>query len=69
MPNYLPALMLLAATSAIAGATDQARNAAARIRELDARWCLSRIEKRNSYRRPEQIARMLEGLRKAGLPE
>ena len=69
MPNYRPELMVLAASSALAGAADRARDAIARMRELDPRWSLSEIKRRSSYRRPEHIARILEGLRKAGLPE
>ena len=60
MPKYVPAL---------SGATDRARIAIARIRELNPGYCISGIKERIPCRRSEQIARMMEGLRKAGLPE
>jgi tetratricopeptide (TPR) repeat protein len=69
MPNYLPALRIVAASSAFTGAKDRARKAMARIRELKPDWRISEIEERFSYRRAEDTARVIEGLRKAGLPE
>jgi TolB-like protein len=69
MPNYLPALRIVAASSALTGATDRARKAIARIRELNPGLYISEIKKRISLRRSEHTARMIEGLRKAGLPE
>ena len=68
-PNYLPALWIVAASSALTGATDRARMAIARIRELNPGTCLSEFKKRTPCRRSEHIARVIEGLRKAGLPE
>jgi TolB-like protein len=69
MPNYLPALRIVAASSALTGATDRARKAIARIRELNPGLCITEIKKRMARRRSEHIARMIDGLRKAGLPE
>lgn len=69
MPNYFPALRIVAASSAFTGATDRARKAIARIRELNPGWRISEIKQRFSYRRSEDLARIVEGLRKAGLPE
>jgi len=69
MPNYLPALGIVAASSALTGATDRARKAIARIREVNPGWCISKIKTRILYRRSEHIARLIEGFRKAGLPE
>jgi TolB-like protein len=69
MPNYFPALRVVAASSAFTGAMDRARKTVLRIRELNPAWCISEIKERFSYRRSEDIARMIEGLRKAGLPE
>ena len=68
-PNYLPALLIVAASSALTGATDRARKAIARIRELNPGTCLSAFKKRSPCRRSEHIARLIEALRKAGLPE
>ena len=69
MPNYPPALIVVAASSALTGATDRARKAIARIRELSPELCIIEIKKRIARRRSEHVARMIEGLRKAGLPE
>ena len=69
MPKYVPALRIVAASSALTGATDRARIAIARIREFNPGYCISGIKERIPCRRSEQIARMMEGLRKAGLPE
>jgi TolB-like protein len=69
MPNYLPALRIVAASSAFTGATDRATRALMRIRERNPGWCISEIKQRFSYRRSEDMARIIEGLRKAGLPE
>jgi TolB-like protein/Tfp pilus assembly protein PilF len=69
MPNFRPALYIVAASSALTGATDRAKTAVARIRELDPTRCISELEKHMPFRRLEQLARLMEGLRKAGLPE
>ena len=69
MPNYPPALRIVAASSALTGATDRARKAIARIRERNPDACISEIKERIHCRRLEHIARMIEGLREAGLPE
>jgi TolB-like protein len=69
MPNYPPALFVVAASSALTGATDRARKAIARIRELSPGLCITEIKKRMVRRRSEHIARMIDGLGKAGLPE
>jgi TolB-like protein len=69
VPKYLPALRIVAASSALTGATDRATKAIARIRELNPELCISEVKKRISCRRSEDIARLIEGLRKAGLRE
>jgi adenylate cyclase len=69
MPNYLPALFVVAASSALTGATDRARKATARIRELSPGLCITEIEKLMARSRWKHFARLTEGLRKAGLPE
>jgi TolB-like protein/DNA-binding SARP family transcriptional activator len=69
MPNFRPALLVVAASSAFLGATDRAAMAVARIRELDPANCISQVKARTPFRQPEQIARLIDGLRRAGLPE
>jgi TolB-like protein/Tfp pilus assembly protein PilF len=69
MPNYLPALSLVAASSALTGAADRAQRAVVRILELDSTRRISELKKRMPFRHSEQLAILIEGLRKAGLPE
>jgi TolB-like protein len=69
MPNFRPALLLVAASSAFLGATDRATSAVARIRELDPTKSISQLMLRTPFRQPERIARLFEGLRRAGLPD
>jgi len=68
-PNYRLAVLLVAAASALAGAEDRAQRAAARFRELEPTRRISDLKERLPFRRSEYIARFIEGLRKAGLPE
>ena len=69
MPNFRPALLVVAASSAFLGATDRAKTTIARIRQLEPGRCISQLRERMPFRQSEQIARLLDGLRKAGLPE
>jgi TolB-like protein len=69
MPRYLPALRILAASSALIGDPDRATKAMARIRELNPDLSISEVKRRISCRRPEDITRLIDGLRKAGLRE
>jgi adenylate cyclase len=68
-PNHAPALGTLAAANALAGRLEEAQKAIARMRELDPAYRISGVKDRLPSRRPEDIARFEEGLRKAGLPE
>jgi hypothetical protein len=36
---------------------------------MDPNWCLSRVRKVALFRRPEDLAKYVEALQKAGLPE
>jgi TolB-like protein len=60
---------LAAASHALAGRLDQAHKAMARLREIDPRLRVSDLRSMFPYRRPEDLARQEEGLRKAGLPD
>jgi adenylate cyclase len=68
-PNYAPALRAFAAANALAGRLEPAQNAIARMRELDSAYRISDVKDRFPFRRPEDVARYEEGLRRAGLPE
>jgi hypothetical protein len=53
-----------------AGRLEQARKMLARLRQLDPALRVSNLSDRpGPYRRPEDVARYEEGLRRAGLPE
>ncbi len=68
-PNYYPAVRVYAASSVLAGRLEEAQNAMARLREIDPSLRVSDLKDLTPLRRPGDIARYAEGLRKAGLPE
>ena len=67
--NWAVAARVAAASSALAGRLDQARKAMARLREIDPTLRVSDLRQMFPFRRPQDLARYEEGLRKAGLPE
>src|SRR5262245_1596915 len=67
--NYHTTPLIAAASYALAGRDVQARKSIARARELDPALRMSTIREWAPFRRPEDLARFEEGLRKAGLPE
>ena len=64
-----PQLSALAPELSVAGRLDQAQKAVARLRQIDPALRVSDIRRMFPFRRPEDLARFEEGLRKAGLPE
>jgi TolB-like protein len=68
-PNYAGAARVAAASHALAGRLDQAQKAAAQVRQIDPTFRVSDFGRMFPFRRPEDIERYEEGLRKAGLPE
>ena len=68
-PVYHPALLIAAASNALAGRLEEARNAIARLRQLNPTPHISNLKNQIPLRRPEDLARYAEGLRKAGLPD
>jgi tetratricopeptide (TPR) repeat protein len=68
-PTYLAALRALAASHALAGRLTEAKKTMATIRQLDPSFSISNLRVRFPLRRPEDIAKLSEGLRRAGLPE
>ncbi len=65
--NFAPTARHAAAINAFAGRMEEAHKAVARLLQIDATCRLSNIT--DPYRRPEDRAWLIEGLRKAGLPE
>jgi TolB-like protein len=68
-PNYPAANRILAASRALAGELSGAREAIARLRELDPTLRVSNLSEVYPLRRPEDLAKVADGLRLAGLPE
>ena len=67
--NWMPALRALAAANALAGNIDEARKVISRLQQVDADLRLSNLSSVLSQHVPQNIARLTEGLRLAGLPE
>jgi adenylate cyclase len=68
-PNWLGTLRITAASNGLAGRFDRAQIAVARLHELDPEFRVSSIKGWTRLAPPEHLARLEEGLRKAGLPE
>ena len=67
--NFLPALRDLAASKALAGRDGEAQAAMADLRKLAPAMRVSAVKEWLPFRRPDDLARLEDGLRKAGLPE
>ena len=67
--NYLPADYLAAASHALAGSLERAQDAVARVGKIDPALRLSNLGEWYPLRRSDDLARLVDGLRKAGLPE
>jgi tetratricopeptide (TPR) repeat protein len=68
-PSFPAQLRIAAASHALAGRLAEAQKAVARFRELDPEFRVSDIEAVAPFRQSEAVARYIDGLRKAGLPE
>jgi tetratricopeptide (TPR) repeat protein len=68
-PNLHTALRMAAASNVFVGNLTNARKAMARLREIDPLLRVSRLKDLTPLRRPDDVFRYEEGLRKAGLPE
>jgi TolB-like protein/tetratricopeptide (TPR) repeat protein len=66
--NTARAARMAAASNALAGRLEQAQKAIARLRQIDPTFRVSDL-RQFPFRRPEDLARYEEGLRKAGLPD
>jgi TolB-like protein/class 3 adenylate cyclase len=67
--NYLTTLFIAAASNALAGRSTEAQKTMARLCELYPTLRVSNVKEWAAFRRPEDLARLEEGLRKATLPE
>jgi adenylate cyclase len=69
-PNSGDAFSILAASSALAGLPEKAQKAIARLLQVNPTWRISNIADRiPKYRRPKYYDMLVDGLRRAGLPE
>jgi adenylate cyclase len=68
-PNWYGGYTNLAASLALTGRIEEAREAGKRLLELIPRFCLSRARRRPMYVRDRDAKRLFEGLRLAGIPE
>jgi hypothetical protein len=69
-PAFQAALRVDAASNAMAGRPEQAHKAVARLRQLNPALRVSTLKDvLGPYRRAEDLLRLEEGLRQAGLPE
>ncbi|MGH6799678.1 MAG: tetratricopeptide repeat protein, partial [Roseiarcus sp.] len=68
-PTYIPAMRELAAANALAGRLSEAQKTMARLRQLAPSVRVANVKDWIPLRRPEDLARLEDGLRKAGLPE
>ena len=69
LPGFLVAVCVAAASHALAGRIDKARQTMERMRTLDASLRISNLREWLPIHRPEDLARLANGLRLAGLPE
>jgi adenylate cyclase len=69
LPNWPAGVALAAASYALAGRQEEAGRAAAHLRELIPNVRITDIANLSPLRRPENMARLTEGMRKAGLPD
>jgi TolB-like protein len=69
LPSFLIAICILAASYALADRMDEARAAVRTVRRLDPELRLSSLKGWLLFHRPEHLAVLSEGLRRAGLPK
>jgi tetratricopeptide (TPR) repeat protein len=69
-PDFQAGLRAAAASNAMAGRPEQAHKAMARLRQLNPTLRVSTLKEIGGpFRRAEDLSRLEEGLRQAGLPE
>jgi TolB-like protein len=69
LPSLLVAAAVAAASHALAGRTEEALQSMQRLRALNPSLCISSLKDWLPIHRPEDLARLADGLRLAGLPD
>ncbi len=69
LPSFLMVVAVIAASHALAGRADEARQAMQHLRQLDPALRIANLRDWLPFRRPQDIAIFSDGLRQAGLPE
>ncbi len=68
-PDWLPALRIATTSNALAGRMDNARVILGRLRQIDPGFRVSNVKDIALFVRPQDLARLEQGFRIAGLPE
>ncbi len=68
-PDFLLPVVAAAASNALAGRLEEAQKAIEHLHDLHPALRISDLENLTPFRKPQDLARFKEGLRKAGLPE
>ena len=68
-PNYLSGQRIMMACHAMSGRLEEAREVCARAMQLNPAQRISGIKNLGPYRRPEEIERLAQAFRIAGMPE
>jgi hypothetical protein len=69
LPTFLIAVCILAASYAFSDRMDEARRAIRNLQELNPALRLSNLKDWLLFHRPDYLATLSDGLRRAGLPE
>jgi hypothetical protein len=67
--NWLPGMIVAAASAALCGRLVEAQSLASRLRSLDPTLRISNLQERLPFSRQDYLAPYEEGLRLAGLPD
>jgi adenylate cyclase len=68
-PNWVGGYLIVATCAAHLGLMEEAHSAVARLLEIAPRYSLARVQKNPLFAKADVVKRLLDGLRRAGLPE
>ena len=69
LPNWVPAMRIVACSRALAGNLDEARKVMTHLRRADPAVTIASVAANSMVQRPQDLEILLRGLRLAGLPE